>query len=233
VRRAREKYGDGLVPVDTLRRVEDAAVDTRPLGRDDLGDLASLFKTQRNTRACWCMAFCTTSAQFTVGWVTGGNRRRFEAMASESGPPMGILASMSGEPVGWCACGPRSRYLAAMEGRSSLLKGLKREEDEAVWLLPCLFVRPENRSQGVSFQLIRAAIELARLEGASAIEGWPAARSDRRASYGFVGRETVFEDLGFQCIVRPSPDRAIVRLDLTSTKTRGLRPGSVDGNQDE
>ena len=134
---------------------------------------------------------------------------------------MGILASISGEPVGWCAVGPRSRYVAAMEGRSDLLKGLDRQEDETVWLLPCLFVSAANRSQRVTYQLIRAAIELARLEGALAIEGWPAARSDRRASYGFVGRESVFEQLGFQCVARPSPDRAIVRLDLTKTKAAG------------
>jgi GNAT superfamily N-acetyltransferase len=199
--------------------MQDAAVDTRPLGRDDLDDLASLFTGQRNTRACWCMAFCTTSAQFAVGWVTGGNRRRFEAMASATGPPMGILASISGEPVGWCACGPRSRYLAAISGRSSPLKELDRAEDEAVWLLPCLFVRAENRGQGLTAQLVRAAVELARREGALAIEAWPTVRADR--SYGFIGRVDVFQDLGFRCVSRPNLERAIMRLDLTNTKPAG------------
>ena len=82
------------------------------------------------------MAFCASRAQFALGWLTGGNRRRFEAMVSGIGHPMGILASMPGEPVGWCACGPRSRYAVVVRGRSSLLKGLERKEDEAVWLLP-------------------------------------------------------------------------------------------------
>ena len=199
--------------------MQDAAVDARPLDRDDLGDLASLFTRQRNTRGCWCMAFCTTSAQFAVGWVTGGNRRRFEATAAATGPPMGILASMSGKPVGWCACGPRSRYLPAVNGRSSLLKELDRAEDEAVWLLPCLFVLPENRGQGLPAQLIGAAVELARREGALAIEAWPTGRADR--SYGFVGREEVFQDLGFRRVSRTGGDRTIMRLDLTDTKPAG------------
>ena len=77
------------------------------------------------------MAFCASRPQFALRWLTGGNRRRFEAMASGIGPPMGILASMSGGPVGWCACGPRSRYAVADGGRSSLLQGLERKEDEA------------------------------------------------------------------------------------------------------
>jgi GNAT superfamily N-acetyltransferase len=132
---------------------------------------------------------------------------------------MGILASISGKPVGWCACGPRSRYLAAVNGRSSPLKELDRAEDEAVWLLPCLFVRAENRRQGLTSQLIRAAVELARRDGALAVEAWPSVRADR--SYGFVGREDVFRDLGFRCVSRTSADRAIMRLDLTNPKPAG------------
>jgi len=84
-------------------------------------------------------------------------------------------------------------------------------------MLPCLFVRAENRSQGVTYALIRAAVELARHEGASAIEAWPTAGSDRRPSEGFVGRESVFEHLGFRCVARPRPQRAIMRLELNGT----------------
>ena len=62
---------------------------------------------------------------------------------------MGVVASVSGEPVGWCACGPRSRYVAAGGGRTGLLKDRDRDEDEAVWLLPCLFLGPGFRGQGL------------------------------------------------------------------------------------
>jgi GNAT superfamily N-acetyltransferase len=161
------------------------------------------------------MVFCESRSQFAVGWLNGGNRQRFEAMAAASPVPMGILASVAGEPVGWCACGPRSRYVVAIGGRSSVLRNRVRAEDKSVWLLPCLFVGVGYRAQGVTYTLVRAAVELARREGASAIEGWPVAGSARRSGDAFLGREKVFEDLGFSCVERPSPQRAIMRLELS------------------
>jgi GNAT superfamily N-acetyltransferase len=163
------------------------------------------------------MAFCESRSKFAIGWLDGGNRQRFEAMATASAAPMGILASVAGEPVGWCACGPRSRYTVAIGGRSKILRNRLRTEDESVWFLPCLFVRAGHRAQGVTYTLVRAAVELARREGAVAIEGWPLAGSDRRSGDAFLGREKVFEDLGFRCVERPSPQRAIMRLELSGS----------------
>ena len=162
------------------------------------------------------MAFCESRSQFAAGWLNGGNRHRFEAMATASAAPMGILASVAGEPVGWCACGPRARYAVAISGRSGILRNRVRAEDECVWLLPCLFVRIGHRGQGVTHALVRAAIELAHHEGAIAIEGWPLAGSDRQSPDAFLGREKVFEDLGFSCVERPSPKRALMRLELSA-----------------
>jgi GNAT superfamily N-acetyltransferase len=163
------------------------------------------------------MAFCVTRSQFAAGWLNGGNQRRFGAMAATSSTPMGILASQAAEPVGWCACGPRSRYVAATAPRSKTMHNRARDQDEIVWLLPCLFVRAGRRGQGVTHALIRAAVGMARHEGAFAIEGWPLARSERRSDDAFLGREQVFEDLGFRCVERPSPGRVIMRLELRGT----------------
>ncbi len=55
-------------------------------------------------------------------------------MAAASSTPMGILASRAAEPVGWCACGPRSRYVAATSSRSKITRNRARDEDEIVWL---------------------------------------------------------------------------------------------------
>lgn len=195
-----------------------ADLGTRPVGPKDLPDLARLFESQRATRRCWCMAFCVTRSQFVAGWLNGGNQRRFGAMTAASSAPVGILASQAAEPVGWCACGPRSRYIAATSPRSKIMRNRARDEDEIVWLLPCLFVRAGRRSQGVSHALVRAAVELARREGASAIEGWPLAASERRSSDAFLGREQVFKDLGFSCVERPSLERVIMRLELSGTE---------------
>ena len=158
-----------------------ADVDTRPVGPEDVPDLARLFESQRTTRRCWCMAFCVTRSQFAAGWLNSGNQRRFGAMTATSSVPLGILASLAAE------------------------------------LLPCLFVRAGRRGQGVTHALVRAAVGLARREGASAIEGWPLAGSERRSSDAFLGREQVFEDLGFSCVERPSPERVIMRLELSES----------------
>ena len=128
--------------------------------------------------------------------------------------PLGLLASIAGQPVGWCACGPRSRYAAAEGDASRLLLRLDRNEDDAVWLLPCLFVGAGFRGQGVTQALMRSAVDLARREGAKAIEGWPTTESGPKSADAFLGRERAFAALGFRRVAWPSRDRVIMRLEL-------------------
>jgi GNAT superfamily N-acetyltransferase len=197
----------------------DAALVTRPVGPAELADLGRLFGQRRTTRRCWCTAFCTTRTRFALGWVHGGNQRRFAALAQASPAPMGVLASVSDEPVGWAACGPRARYTTAIDGRSALLRTRPRDEDDRVWLLPCLLVREEFRGQGVSAALVDAATALATVHGAAAVEGWPLAASAHRPGEAFVGREEVFAGLGFLAVDRPLPGRVIMRRELTTGRS--------------
>ena len=189
-------------------------VELRAVGPGELEHLRSLFDRQRSTRHCWCMAFCSSSWQFATGWYGNGNRDRFESLARGSATPMGVLASIGGEPVGWCACGPRSRYTAAIAGRSRPLAGRPRHEDESVWLVACLFVDPDQRASPVAVPLLRAAVALAGENGAVAIEAWPLAAGVRRPALAHVGRERVLARLGFRCVERPSAERVIMRRDL-------------------
>jgi GNAT superfamily N-acetyltransferase len=191
-------------------------VTTRPVGLDDLAAVAQLFKSQRNTRRCWCMAFCTTRSQFARGWLLGGNERRFEAMATTEPNPMGLLAHRGDEAVGWCACGPRSRYLFPGSSANKIIDSRISHDNETVWFLPCLFIHPGHRGEGLVPILVRAAVELARSGGASAIESWPLAKSVGRSGDAFLGREQVFKDLGFRRAYQPTPERVIMRLELGS-----------------
>ena len=184
------------------------------MGADNVDDLAGLFDADRNTRHCWCTSFCTTGRQFAAGWFGGGNRRRFAALAAASRYPMGVLALLNDAPVGWCACGPRSRYTAAIKGRSQLLRTRPRADDDLVWLIACLFVDARYRRRGITHALIAAAVALARREGAVAVEAWPVSASDPRPADLFLGREQAFRTQGFECVDRPSPHRSIMRLDL-------------------
>jgi GNAT superfamily N-acetyltransferase len=203
----------GSVILRILRHMADLEI--QRAGADQLDLVRQLFSLDRATRHCWCTAFCSSSWQFATGWFGGGNRRRFEAMASTDHAPMGILALNNREPVGWCACGPRARYTTALAGRSHLLAQRPREDDDQVWLIACVFVRPDHRGLSVAVPLLRGAVLLAREEGGSAIEAWPlAAGVARRPGDVHVGRERVFARLGFRCVQRPSAERAIMRLDL-------------------
>ena len=49
---------------------------------------------------------------------------------------------------------------------------------------------------------------------ASAIEGWPVVRSDRRSADAFLGREEVFAGLWFECVAHPAPGRVIMRREI-------------------
>lgn len=190
-----------------------APIAVRPVGPPEIDDVDELFGSARTTRHCWCMSFCTSRTEFALGWFGGGNRRRFKAMA-EGGIPMGVLASVAAMPVGWGACGPRSRYLGDAPSRHPLLGDRPRTEDETVWLLPCLFVRAGYRGQGIAHAVVDAAVSLARQHHATALEAWPSSR-DSGSRDGFLGRVELFAELGFRSVAQPTPDRVIMRLNLS------------------
>ena len=188
-------------------------IETQPVGLTEVNVLERLFATQRTTRHCWCMSFCTSRWTFAAGWFGGGNKRRFEALAGQDSP-LGVMASRSGAPVGWSACGPRSRFVGQSPSRHPLMSARPRAEDQRVWLLPCVFVHSDHRGQGVSHALIRAATSLARARRAVALEAWPSSASGGRSADAFVGREQLFAELGFRCLEEPVPGRVVMRLDL-------------------
>ena len=192
-------------------------VDVRPVGPHTLDDVRVLFDQERSTRHCWCMAFCTSSTRFSLGWYGGGNRRRFAALARDSDVPVGVLAYVDGHPAGWCSCGPRSRYLPAVAQRSRLLAARPRDEDDHVWLVACLFVGPGFRRDGLVIPLIKAAVDLAATSGATAVEAWPLASGVRRPEDEHVGRERVFARCGFAPIADPEAGRVIMRRDPQSS----------------
>lgn len=134
---------------------------------------------------------------------------------------MGVLALVDDVPVGWCACGPRSRYTAAVDGRSQLLRNRPRDEDDRVWLIACLFVDAGHRGRGITHTLIAAAVELARRAGATAVEGWPNTAAAPPTADLFLGHERVFHAQGFETVDRPTPHRGIVRLDLGRSDRSG------------
>jgi GNAT superfamily N-acetyltransferase len=189
-------------------------MDIHPLTPGRLDDLARLFDTNGVTRGCWCMFFLLTGREFSTGWGAT-NRARFEAYARDATVPPGLLAYRSGEPVGWCATGPRTRFERSL--RSPLLRGRDPAEDDVVWLVACLFVRRDARREGVTARLVEAAVRLAHEHGATAVEAVPLVGGQRHpTSEAYVGTEAMFAACRFAVRARPSPRRLVMRRDLTS-----------------
>jgi GNAT superfamily N-acetyltransferase len=139
-----------------------------------------------------------------------GNRQAFKDLVS-AGVPTGILAYSGEMPVGWCAIGPREAYPALERSRV-----LKRVDDLPVWSVTCFFIAKPHRRKGLSVQLLRAAVEYARVRGASIVEGYPEdpGEGDQPAPFMFTGLASAFRKAGFKEVLRRSKKRPIMRYFL-------------------
>jgi GNAT superfamily N-acetyltransferase len=186
----------------------------KPMSSDLIEDLGALFRAEKQTAGCWCMWFIIPVKEYHAAG-SDGNRTSFSRLIASSEKPLGLIAYLNDEPAGWCAVGPRSRYVRAI--RTPTYEGRDPDEDDDVWLLPCLVVRKEARKSGLSEQLVRSAVRLAKERGAVAVEAFPYSGPKRRSKETQVGFEAVFSRCGFAAIRRPSASRVVMRLELQPT----------------
>lgn len=126
-----------------------------PLTPARWADLERLFGPRGACGGCWCMWWRAARTQF-VKRKGEGNRRALKRIVSAGGVP-GLLAYAHGQPVGWCAVGPRGNYPVLEPSRV-----LKRVDKAPVWSLVCFFVAKPHRRQGLTTKLLRAAVKYAR-----------------------------------------------------------------------
>lgn len=124
-----------------------AMVTVEPLDTGRLADLDELFACDESVNRCWCMWFIIRVKDYQAAG-RDGNRAAFVELVEQGPSPMGLIAYDDGTPVGWCAAGPRSRYERAV--KTPTLADRDPAEHESVWLVPCFFIRPGRRQQGVA-----------------------------------------------------------------------------------
>jgi GNAT superfamily N-acetyltransferase len=169
------------------------SLEIHPATADRFDDVATLLAPKdADAPACWCLYFRLSSGDF--GRVKGAERR--ETMRRLTGAPdaPGVIAYRDGQPVGWCALGPRDGMGRLQRSRTiPLLAG------EGVWSIVCFVVAPGHRRQGVAGALLAGAVEYARSRGAVVVEGYPAATGGERIStaFAYTGTETMFRRAGF------------------------------------
>lgn len=143
-------------------------------------------------------------------WEQGkgkGNRKAFRRIVKHGDQP-GVLAYHEGQPIGWCSVAPRQVYLTLERSRV-----LKPVDDRPVWSISCLFIARPYRRQGVSVQLLRAAVKFARSQGATIVEGYPVEAYAARMpdAFAWTGLVPAYRKAGFREAVRRSKSRPIMR----------------------
>ena len=124
----------------------------------------------------------------------------------------GILVYHNSEAIGWCALAPRSRYPALL--RSRILQPV---DDQQCWSIACLFIKKPFRKIGVSTELLLAATVYAKSQSAELMEGYPVEPKVEQqipAAFAWTGISKAFISAGFREIVRRSPTRPVMRLEL-------------------
>lgn len=88
------------------------------------------------------------------------------------------------------------------------------KHDDGVWAVTCVLARAGYRRRGVGRALVAATVGFARDRGARAVEGYPITTTDVIAEELLVGTVGMFTAAGFAEVGRPTPRRAVVRIDL-------------------
>jgi GNAT superfamily N-acetyltransferase len=166
-----------------------------------------------DANVCWCLSYRIPSKENLALQGTARGERVAELM--RDGPP-GVLAYDGDEVVGWAAIHPRADTSFARNRK------IPQVDDQDVWSLWCVRVRPGHRGEGISHELVRGAVEFARANGAPAVEAYPVDNGGKKVdlTMAYVGTRALFERAGFSkasdtdSVLNGFP-RVLMRLDLT------------------
>jgi GNAT superfamily N-acetyltransferase len=89
-------------------------------------------------------------------------------------------------------------------------------DEQPVWSVVCFFVARSQRRKGLTVELLKAAVDYARANGARIVEGYPVEPKAGKAPDIFVytGLLSAFKQAGFTEILRRSETRPIMRYYL-------------------
>jgi GNAT superfamily N-acetyltransferase len=191
---------------------------TAPATPDRWEDVVSVMGLRGDPSWCWCQHFRFRGKEWAET-TTAGNRDQLRRQVAAGPPAPGVVAYRGGEPVGWCAVGPKQVYPRLMASRiSSPGIGSAGPADTAgTWAVSCFVVIRQQRRSGVSAELLGAAVKYAAANGAKAVEGYPVDPSAKKSVSGaalFHGALSVFLAAGFTEVHRPIPARVLVRKQL-------------------
>ena len=199
---------------DTLRIV--------PANEARWQDLQTVFGTRGTAAICQCQRFKLAPKESFGSFPAEERARRLREQTNAGDPgaetTSGLVAYLGGEPVGWCAVEPRAAYTGLLRVYRVPWEGrLEDKTDVSVWAVTCVFVRAGFRRQGITYDLVRAAVEFARERGARALEGYPMITEPGKEIIWdeiLVGSRSIFAAAAFTEVSHPTPRRVVMRIDF-------------------
>jgi GNAT superfamily N-acetyltransferase len=190
--------------------VDASAIVFREVDADSWGDFERLFEGRGGPSYCWCMIFRATKEE--AKHTDRVSRKAAMQRRVQDGMPVGLLGYLGDEPVAWCSVAPRSTFRTlGVEDRPEDAQG-------KVWSITCFFVHRSLRGQGLTRQLLEAAVAHARKRGATVVEAYPVEPDS--PSYRFMGFIDTFKGAGFEEVGRVGTRRHVMRRLLARSRTR-------------
>jgi GNAT superfamily N-acetyltransferase len=183
-------------------------------------DLQAVFGSRGSAAKCQCQRYKLQPKEFFAGFPVEERihrlRQQTDCGNETSGSTSGLVAHLNSDPVGWCAVEPRTAYVGLLRnGRVPWAGRDQDKSDDSVWAVTCVFTRAGYRRRGISRALIRAAVDLAREQGARAIEAYPVIATENAIEEELhVGTRSMFAVAGFSEVSRPTVRRAVMRIDF-------------------
>jgi GNAT superfamily N-acetyltransferase len=181
-------------------------------------DLALVFGTRGPASRCYCQRSKLARGESFGGFPLEERAERLREQTRCGEPSAettsGLVALLGDEPIGWVAVEPRPAYVGMVRNshRAAWVGRDEDREDTSVWAVTCVLARAGHRRQGLSGELVRAAVEHARQGGARVLEGYPMTTNAAIEEELHVGSLRTFLDAGFEEVGRPSTRRAVVRV---------------------
>jgi GNAT superfamily N-acetyltransferase len=180
----------------------------RPLTPDLWDDFEHLFGPRGACGGCWCTFWKLRGKAYEEN--TGEPARQMQKSVVDSGIVPGLLAFTGDEPVGWIAVEPRSAYERLAHSRI-----LKPVDEAEVWSVTCFFVAKQARRQGLTVELLKAAVKYVKEQGGKIVEGYPVdTDKEMPAAFIYHGTASAFHQAGFVEAARRSDTRPIMRYSL-------------------
>lgn len=190
-------------------------LEIRPAGAAEWPAVEAVMDIPGDPGRCWCQYFLRRGHAWASA-SPGELREALREQVTGSAVPPGLVAYDGETPVGWVHTGPKASFPRVLSSRISAAPADEPDPD-GLWAVTCFVVPRPHRRGGVARALLGAAVGFAHEHDATAVEGY-AVDTDAGPPSGaaelYHGTVAMFADAGFAVVRRPTPRRAVVRLEL-------------------